>query len=303
MAGTAGGPGGDADVGRGGDELAPLDGSIGLGLKLRGLGVRLLDPFAPALAGRLAYDLWFRTVRPADPPGARPVLEAAVRSTLSVDGRAVSVYAWGDAPRVLLVHGWSSHTGQMAGFVRPLLDRGVGVLGFDAPAHGRSPGDRTDIFEFRDALLGVARRHGPVRGVAAHSLGCLAWLAARRAGLDVGTAVLVSPGVHLERLVDAFGGRLGISEAVRTDLERRVGSFVGEGFYDGLWSPPPDRALVVHDADDVEIPPSEGRRVAQRLGAPEPTITRHLGHRRILGDPDVLARAADFLEREPSHRP
>lgn len=56
---------------------------------------------------------------------------------MQVGGAPVTTYAWGEGPAVLLVHGWSSHTGCMAGFVDPLLERGFRVVAFDAPAHGR----------------------------------------------------------------------------------------------------------------------------------------------------------------------
>ncbi|MFW6193451.1 MAG: alpha/beta hydrolase [Gemmatimonadota bacterium] len=66
----------------------------------------------------------------------------------------MATYAWGEeGPTVLLVHGWSSHTGHMTGFVDPLLRRGFRVVAFDGPAHGRSPGARTDIFELRPTLV------------------------------------------------------------------------------------------------------------------------------------------------------
>lgn len=289
---------GPSDVDRSPDgTVAPLEGGIGAELKALALGARLLGPVAPTLAGRLAYRLWFRTVRPPDPPEALPVLGAAERSTIEVSGRPVATYAWGEGPTVLLVHGWSSHTGHMTGFVEPLLERGFGVLAFDAPAHGRTPGDRTDVFEIREALLAVADARAPVRGVVAHSLGSLAFLEARASGLEAEACVLISPGVHLEALVAAFTGRVGLSDRAAADLERRVSSFVGPGFYERLWHGRPPPALVLHDRDDEEIPWTEGRRVARKLNAARLRTTEGLGHRRILRAPGALAETARFLAR------
>jgi pimeloyl-ACP methyl ester carboxylesterase len=53
--------------------------------------------------------------------------------------------------------------------------------------------------------------------------------------------------------------------------------------------------LVVHDVDDADVPLDEGRAVARALPAGELHITRGLGHRRILKDPTVIARAVEFL--------
>lgn len=276
---------------------------IGAELKALALGARLLGPVVPGLAGRLAYGLWFRTIRPPDPPPALPVLRAAERSTVDVAGIPVTTYAWGQGPVVLLVHGWSSHTAYMTGFVDPLVDQGFRVVAFDAPAHGRTPGDRTDIFEIREALLAVAGARTPVRGVVAHSLGSLAFLDAQSSGLDADACVLVSPGVHLDALVAAFTGRVGLSGRTAADLKRRVDSFVGKGFYDRLWDGRLPAALVVHDRDDEEIPWAEGHRVARKLDADRLRTTEGLGHRRILRDPGVLEETARFLSHAESTSP
>lgn len=143
-------PDGDRDPGMPVSELAA---GVGADLKALALGARLLGPVVPGLAARLAYRLWFRTVRPPDPPSSRPVLRAADRSTVDVGGTPVTSYTWGEGPAVLLVHGWSSHAAYMTGFVDPLVEQGFRVVAFDAPAHGRTPGDRTVRFLSHDASV------------------------------------------------------------------------------------------------------------------------------------------------------
>lgn len=55
-------------------------------------------------------------------------------------------------------------------------------------------------------------------------------------------------------------------------------------------------ALVIHDRDDREVPFADGEAVAHAW----PNVTLHqvtgLGHRRLLKDPDVIARTAAFLQ-------
>ena len=279
---------------------APLEGSIPVGVKLLALSARLIGPLAPGLAGRLAYRLWFRTVRPPDPPSALPVLQAAERWRTNVEGIPVATYAWGEGSRVLLVHGWGSHTGHMTGFVAPLVERGFRVVAFDAPGHGRSPGKETEIFEFRETLRAVAdRTGGPPTGAVAHSLGSLALLDAQSSGLGVEACVLVSPGIRLDALVGAFRGRTGLTARAAAELQRRVAAFVGPDFYDGLWETSPDRALVLHDEEDGEIPLREARHVARKLDGAPLLTTAGLGHRKILRAPDVHEETARFLALAP----
>lgn len=278
------------------EPVTPLTGGIGADLKLLALGARILGPVAPELAGGIAYRLWFRTVRPPDPPEALPALRSADRSTIDVGGRSVATYAWGKGPTVLLVHGWSSHTGYMTRFVDPLLERGFGVLAFDAPGHGRSPGQRTDIFQFSRALRAVADTRPPLRGIVAHSLGSLAVLDAGPSHLDADACVLISPGVHVDALVAAFADRVGLTERTSEALKRRVVSFVGSDYYDRLWNGGAFPSLVIHDRDDDEIPWTEGQRVARKLDADRLHATDGLGHRRILRDPEVVAETIRFLD-------
>lgn len=276
-------------------ELEPLSRSIGARVRILALGTRLLETVTPRAAATLAYRMWFRTVTPADPPWALPILQEARRSDVEADGGTLATYSWGEGPTVLLVHGWGSHTGYMTGFVPPLLEHGFRVVALDAPAHGRSSGRRTNIFEIRKALLAVIERLPPIRGVVAHSLGSLAVLHAGDHGLEAGTRVLISPGVHLDALVQAFTAQVGLRPSTAEELQRRVASFVGDDFYRDLWDSNDAPTLVVHDRHDRHVPFEEGHRVAGKLPAARLSATEGLGHRSILRDPAVHQETVRFL--------
>lgn len=258
----------------------------------------LADRLAPPLAPPLAARLWFRTIRPRPVPAEAALLDRAERASVGRPVPDLPVYTWGAGETVLLVHGWSSHAGQMTAFVPPLLERGFRVVAFDAPAHGRAPGRRTDIFEIRDALLEVARRFGPPRAVLTHSLGGLAFVSVAGRGPLARTraAVLVSPGLRLGALVGAFSGRLGLSHRSALALEDRIEALAGRALEEARPEAVNVPALVVHDRDDRDIPLEEGRRVARALPRGRILATEGLGHRRIIRDPGVASRAADFLE-------
>jgi pimeloyl-ACP methyl ester carboxylesterase len=64
----------------------------------------------------------------------------------------------------------------------------------------------------------------------------------------------------------------------------------------------PARALVVHDADDREVPAADAERLAAGLPDAQLMLTRGLGHRRILRDVAVAEAVADFIARAtPAH--
>src|SRR3970040_3198587 len=93
-------------------------------------------------------------------------------------------------PSALLAHGWGGRATQMRRFVPALVAAGYRVVAYDQPAHGLSEGRLTGLPDFADALAEVARHHGGVRAVIAHSLGGPAAAIALARGLALARVVL-----------------------------------------------------------------------------------------------------------------
>lgn len=281
--------------------------TVPLALRVLRSGLRITGALSPALAGRLAYDyLWFRTTRFPERPRQADVLDRAEQTAFAYDDKSVTVYSWGRGPTVLLLHGWSGRCAQMASFVDPLMDAGFRVLGVDLPAHGRSPGNRTDIFEIVGALERLAEKEGPLQAAIAHSLGTLALLTALRNGMQIKRAVCISPAVHLDVLVDKFSSTLHLPVAVAKNLHDRVAAFVGEAFYRDLSMPSGTPCLVIHDRDDQDIPWQEGKAIADVWPGAQFVRTEGRGHRRILRGTAVIDRVVRFVParaNEPSPSP
>lgn len=267
-----------------------------LALRLLRSGLRIAGAVSPALAGWLAYEhLWFRTTRFPELPSQADVLERAEQTAFSYDDTSVTVYSWGRGPTVLLLHGWNGRCAQMAPFVDPLVDAGSRVLGVDLPAHGRSSGTRTDLFEIADTLERLAEKEGPLQAVIAHSFGALALLTALQHGMQIERAVCLNPAVHLDVLIGKFSSTLHLPEAVATDLHDRVAAFIGESFYRELSIPSGTPGLVIHDRDDQDIPWREGQAIADVWPGAQFVRTDGRGHRGILRDTAVIERAVGFV--------
>jgi pimeloyl-ACP methyl ester carboxylesterase len=265
---------------------------------------RAADLLAPAVAGRMARDLWFRLPPPMTPtplpPGGEPF-------TVTAQGSAVRGHSFGAGPTtVYLVHGWGGLGSQLAAFVEPLVAAGHRVVLFDAPSHGASdagpsgPG-RTHGVEFGHALDAVFARFGPAEAVVAHSLGTIAtYLALRFGWLGAARLVLVAPMVEAQSLFDQFQTVLGFGDRTRRAFDREVDRFVGLPIEEfdaivqaGHVEPVP--TLVVADAGDRQTPYADAVRLAESLPDAELVTTEGLGHRRILRDPAVVARVVQFV--------
>ncbi len=268
--------------------------------------VRLGDRFAPEATGRRACDLWF-TVPPT--LAAAPLPAGGEPFTVTAQGAAVRGHVWGTGPVVYLVHGWGGRGSQLAGFVEPLVATGHRVVLFDGPAHGDSdPGPagprRTHGVELGRALDAVAARFGPAEAVVAHSLGTIAtYLALRFGWLGTRRLVLVAPMVEAGSLFDGFQAALGFGERTRQAFDRAVDRLVGipvadfdarvQAAYAG-----PIPTLVVHDVGDRQTAYAEARALVETLADARLVATEGLGHRRVLRDPDVIARVTAFIRGE-----
>lgn len=272
-------------------------------LRLMRFAFSFLDKTLPALGGRWAYWLWFRTHRFAEPRREERYRLSATMIPFTQEGKPLAVYAWGEGPCIVLVHGWNGRATQMWGFIDPLVARGFRVVAFDMPAHGGSAGKKTDLYKMADALKAVAAAQGPLHGVVAHSLGVAALVMAVRDGLALEKSVCVSPPAQTEWMIAGYAQALALSprlqQMLRTLFERDYGERVwqdtsAEANVDKLRVP----ALVIHDEDDNEVPCEHGKRIAAQWPGARLVLTQTLGHRRILRDTAVIEAAVGFLSEE-----
>ena len=264
------------------------------------LGMRGLATVAPALAAWVGERLFLTPPRHEAPPRERKALRDAAAFDVPFRGGRLRAWRWGgEGAPVLLVHGWGGRGGQMATFAPSLLAAGVPVVTFDGPAHGRSDGRLASAPDFAAAIRAVADRLPGVRAVVSHSMGAPATVLALRDGLAVEAAVFVGGSLGPRGFLRQFGQALGLSEATRAAVARRLESRFGGGFeyYDvrtdcATMTIP---LLVVHDRLDAEVPWEHGEAIALAWPGAEMISTDGLGHGRILRDPGVVARVSAFV--------
>jgi pimeloyl-ACP methyl ester carboxylesterase len=268
----------------------------------------MLERVAPAVGGRWAERLWFTV--PSDGRTRSP--EGGASFEVDLRGHVVRGWTWGHGPVVYLVHGWGGHAGQLAAFVRPLVNAGFTVVAHDAPSHGASDAGRQgprsgDIIEFAQSLDSVAARFGPAHAVVGHSIGAMASsLALRHGWLGARRLVMVAPMVRVEDALAVFAARLGFGARVRRRLagrvERRVGMALSEFDLVAMHiDEPRPRLLAIHDADDRETPHPSTEALVSGWPDAELLTTQGLGHRRILRDPGVVRTVVDTLVADATH--
>ena len=271
-----------------------------IGFWLLRTSIRALGLVSPALAGSWVYRLWFQTLRFPEPQQEQEWRRTAEPLAILHRGQALAVDAWGAGPTILMVHGWNGRGAQLGAFAPALVRAGYRVVSFDTPAHGRSPGRATNLLEISEAIRSVAQACGPLHAVIGHSFGVASAIHAVQQGLKVNRFVALSPPRSMRWITQSYFTAMGISTPVQAvfnrKFEARFGADLWQRFSPEILARQLDvPGLVIHDENDRDVPWQEGAALANAWPGAQFVRTSGLGHRRILRDPDVIARVTAFI--------
>ena len=271
-----------------------------IGFWLLRTSIRALGLVSPALAGSWVYRLWFQTLRFPEPQQEQEWRRTAEPLAILHRGQALAVDAWGAGPTILMVHGWNGRGAQLGAFAPALVRAGYRVVSFDTPAHGRSPGRDTNLLEISEAIRTVAQACGPLHAVIGHSFGVACAIHAVQQGLKVNRFVALSSPRSMRWIAQSYFATMGIGTPVQAvfnrKFEARFGADLWQRFSPEILARQLDvPGLVIHDENDRDVPWQEGAALANAWPGAQFVRTSGLGHRRILRDPDVIARVTAFI--------
>ncbi len=230
-----------------------------------------------------------------------PLPATARRETVLSEAGHLAVWQAGpgDAPAVLLVHGWGGVGSQLGPFVAPLLRAGFRVIWFDQPGHGESEGRQVALPDLVSALAAMHATHGPFHAAIGHSLGAAAIGLSLRQGHEYGRIVLIGTPASIGEHMRNFARRLGLNDRVRNAVREQVERSYATRFEDidriEELRRADIRALLIHDAGDRHVAYADSERIASHLVGAHLIRTFGLGHFRILRDPAVIAVATRFI--------
>ena len=215
--------------------------------------------------------------------------------------KSIIVYEYGNSTKkVLLVHGWSGRGTQLFKIADALLKEGYATISFDAPAHGKSPGNSTIMIEFIASIFELERQFGPFEIAIGHSLGGMAVLNAAKSGLQVQKIAVIGSGDIVQDILDNFISRLQlkpiISQKLRNYFETKYGEAMDNYSAYKAASALEIPILVIHDKNDLEVPVEAGMHIYQHVKNGDLMLTEGLGHRKILGDARVIQKVIEFIK-------
>jgi pimeloyl-ACP methyl ester carboxylesterase len=213
----------------------------------------------------------------------------------------IVVYEYGKSDRkILLVHGWSGRGTQLFKIADELLKNGYSTISFDAPAHGKSEGKTTIMSDFIYSILEIEKEYGPFEIAIGHSLGGMSVLNAIKDGLKVNKAVIIGSGDIVQDILDEFISKLGLKQKISNRLrdlfeekyQTKMNDYSAYIAAQKVTVP----VLVIHDEDDPEVSVKAGIHIHENLQNATLILTQGLGHRKILGDKNVIKKILDFIK-------
>lgn len=215
--------------------------------------------------------------------------------------KEVMVYQYGESKKkILLVHGWSGRGTQMVRIADELIANGFSTVSFDAPGHGKSPGKTTIMLEFIATILELEKQFGPFEAAVGHSLGGMSLLNAVRQGLKINHLITIGSADVVKDIVDHFISKLELKPEMGDKLQLHFEKKYGEKM-DSLSAHISAKeieipVLIIHDNDDEEVPIKCAIHIHKHLKNGQLMITKGLGHRRILGDQNVVEKVVHFIQ-------
>ncbi len=278
---------------------------------------KVLGVISPKLAGKLALRLFMTPTRFKTPRKEQALRESSKLTFITVRDRKISVRSWGedDAPIVLLSHGWGGRCTQFHAFIKPLVDAGYRVVGFDVPGHGDSEGKRTNMMDVALVISEVYKavnshkknqEDEPFEAIIGHSFGTgTVLLGIDRLNVNAKKVILVSSFPSVIWITNLFGEVFELRKST-LDAMRHVAREKFTDTYGISWtwddiSPlqtiksVKGDLLLIHDEKDHEVPYEQGKLLHDATPHAQTMITSGFGHRKILMNKKVVEAVVKFI--------
>lgn len=264
---------------------------------------KLFEAISPKLATKFAAKLFTTPIKHKIPKREFHMDNESVQETVFIPSinKKIVVYHYGKSEKkILLVHGWSGRGTQLVKIADELVNLGFSTISFDAPAHGKSKGNSTIMVEFIASILELEKQFGPFEFAIGHSLGGMSILNAIRENLKVKKAVIIGSGDIIQDIIDDFIKKLKlkpeIGNKLRNHFEKKYGVEMDYYSASNAVKEVSTPVLILHDENDTDVNVKAAYHIKENLKNSELMITKNLGHRKILGNAEVIKRIVEYIK-------
>ncbi|MFD2562180.1 alpha/beta hydrolase [Aquimarina rubra] len=265
---------------------------------------KVLNWISPFLASRFGARLFLTPFKYNRPEREKNMALDSRKEIIRIEkiNREVVVYNYGNSDKkILLAHGWSGSGTQLSKIADQLLIKGYSTISFDAPAHGEASGKRSSMLHFIETIHQLEKTHGPFKAAIGHSLGGMSLLRAAKFGFGIEKLVIIGTANSITKITQNFVKNLQLSQKTGRLMKQYFDKRYGEdldNYSGGISAEGVDiPTLVVHDKNDVDVHYSAAKEIHEKLKNGTLILTEKLGHRKILGDKEVIDTIVDFISK------
>ena len=252
-----------------------------------------------------AQKIFITPIKYKTPKREKEMLDTAIKTTIYIPtiNKSIVTYKYGNGnKKALLIHGWNGRGTQLVTIANKLKKEGFTTISFDAPGHGFSPKNNSNMTEFIESSLFLQKEHGEFDVVVGHSLGGMSTINAIQRGLKAKKAVIIGSGDIVEDIIEDFVKQLHLKPTIASKMKIRfekqfqqnMDNFCVHKSASQISIP----ILVIHDEQDLDVPVLAAHSIFNHLKKGELMITQNLGHRKILGSKIVIKKIYDFINNE-----
>ncbi|SFJ36877.1 Pimeloyl-ACP methyl ester carboxylesterase [Myroides guanonis] len=252
-----------------------------------------------------AQKIFITPIKFKTPKREMEMLEKAIKYNVYIPtiNKSIVTYKYGNGDKkALIIHGWNGRGTQLVTIANRLKKEGFTIVSFDAPGHGFSPKNNSNMTEFIEIALFIQKEYGEFDVVIGHSLGGMSTINAIQRGLKAKKTVIIGSGDVVEDIIDDFVKQLHLKSIIASKMKVRfenqfqqsMDSFCVHKSASQLTIP----ILVIHDEQDLDVPVLAAHSIYKHIKNGELMITQNLGHRKILGSKNVINRINNFINNE-----
>jgi len=265
--------------------------------------VKILETISTKLTVNFVYKLFITPINHKIPKREEYMEQNTEQLFIDVPKikKKIRVLEYGKSKKkVLLVHGWSGRGTQLVSIARALRKKGCMIIGFDAPAHGKSEGKTSHMILFIECILELERIYGKFEIAIGHSLGGMSIINAIKKGFKPEKAVIIGSADVVSDIFEGFIESLQLKEKIffrlKEKFEKKINNVLSD--YDVFRAAEKVSipVFVIHDKQDTNVPYSCAEHIYKNLPIGKLLLTEGLGHRKILGDTNVIQQIIDFSE-------
>ncbi len=239
----------------------------------------------PSLAAKKGYHLFCNPMSKPLKPHQTRFLEDAKDLVLEYEQTKIQTYKWGNgSKKVLLIHGWASHSYRWKATIEYLIENDCTVYAFDAPAHGLSSGKILHLIIYSKIIDLFIQQNKDIEHIIGHSVGGFAtvyWLFLHPENSIKKVVVMGAPG-EAEDFFNFYKETLGLTDRTLKIIINEFMKLLGHApryFSSAAFAKQVQtKGLIIHDKGDKDTSYENSVKLHQNWADSKLIITQGLGH-------------------------